>query len=83
VAPPSDARPVTGDAWAEVVYPSDRTGLPIAAIVAFTPDPGVRQRWQAFEQVPAAAISHPDTPAPPTPRSGLRGEISIAAMREK
>lgn len=43
---PHGAHPATGQAWAEVVYLSGRTELPIAAVVTFTPDPSIRQRWQ-------------------------------------
>ncbi len=43
---PHGAHPVTGQAWVEVVYLSGRTELPMAAVVAFTPDPSIRQRWQ-------------------------------------
>jgi hypothetical protein len=43
---PHGAHPATGQAWAEVVYLSGRTELPMAAVVAFTPDPSIRQRWQ-------------------------------------
>jgi hypothetical protein len=43
---PHGAHPATGQAWAGVVYLSGRTELPMAAVVAFTPDPSIRQRWQ-------------------------------------
>ncbi len=44
---PQPAHPSTGDCWAEVMYFSGRTELPLAAVVAFTPDPTVRDRWNA------------------------------------
>ena len=44
---PQPAHPSTGACWAEVMYFSGRTELPLAAVVSFTPDPTVRERWNA------------------------------------
>jgi hypothetical protein len=44
---PHPAHPATGTAWAEVLYFHGRTELPLAAVVSFRPDPGVRERWEA------------------------------------
>jgi hypothetical protein len=44
---PQPAHPSTGDCWAEVMYFSGRTELPLAAVVSFTPDLTVRERWNA------------------------------------
>jgi hypothetical protein len=42
---PQPTHPSTGDCWAEVMYFSGRTELPLAAVISFTPDPTVRERW--------------------------------------
>jgi hypothetical protein len=47
------ARPSTGACWAEVMYFSGRTELPLAAVVSFTPDPGARALERRLR--PAAA----------------------------
>jgi hypothetical protein len=44
---PQPAHPCTGACWAEVMYFSGRTELPLAAVVSFTADPTVRERWNA------------------------------------
>jgi hypothetical protein len=44
---PLPAHPSTGACWAEVMYFSGRTELPLSAVVSFTPDPTVRERWNA------------------------------------
>jgi hypothetical protein len=44
---PQPAHPSTGGCWAEVMYFSGRTELPLAAVVSFTPDPTVYERWNA------------------------------------
>jgi len=50
---PQPAHPSTGACWAEVMYFSGRTELPLAAVVSFTPDPTVRERWNtAFAPPP-------------------------------
>jgi hypothetical protein len=50
---PQPAHPTTGACWAEVMYFSGRTELPLAAVVSFTPDPTVRDRWNtAFTPPP-------------------------------
>ena len=67
---PHGAHPATGQAWAEVVYLSGRTELPMAAVVAFTPDPSIGQRWQdVFEGLVPAVDDHPDKSTAPTPCS--------------
>ncbi len=50
---PQPAHPTTGGCWAEVMYFSGRTELPLSAVVSFTPDPTVRERWNtAFTPPP-------------------------------
>jgi hypothetical protein len=49
---PQPAHPRTGECWAEVMYFSGRTELPLAAVVSFTPDPTVRERWNAAFALP-------------------------------
>lgn len=49
---PQAAHPRTGVCWAEVMYFSGRTELPLAAVVSFTPDPTVRERWNAAFALP-------------------------------
>ena len=44
---PQPAHPCTGACWSEVMYFSGRTELPLAAVVSFTADPTVRERWNA------------------------------------
>jgi hypothetical protein len=42
---PQPTHPSTGACWEEVIYFSGRTELPLAAVISFTPDPTVRERW--------------------------------------
>jgi len=44
---PQPAHPSNGACWVEVMYFSGRSELPLAAVVSFTPDPTVRQRWNS------------------------------------
>lgn len=43
---PHGHHPRTGRAWAEVAYTSGRSEVPLAVVVAFTPDPSIRENWE-------------------------------------
>lgn len=43
---PQPAHPSNGEPWAEVMYMSGRSELPLAAVVSFEVDPTVKARWQ-------------------------------------
>lgn len=55
---PQPAHPNTGACWAEVMYFSGRTELPLAAVLSFTPDPTVREHWNTtFAPPPHGSLS--------------------------
>jgi hypothetical protein len=49
---PQVAHPSNGHAWAEVMYMSGRSELPLAAVVSFAADPSVKVRWQEIFRPP-------------------------------
>ncbi|HEX3456950.1 MAG TPA: hypothetical protein VHR97_03260 [Candidatus Baltobacteraceae bacterium] len=50
---PQAAHPSNGDAWAEVMYMSGRSEVPLAAVVSFEFDPSVKVRWQEIFRPPS------------------------------